>query len=420
MALSTAHLPHISTPLTMSFDPLELFSAPKKRPDLEIEEQSFDLRQGITSESSVSFAEDHLTDQEEKEQPQDSTDVPLHIHDLPLLQLKPPPLVLLLFLNLFAPDQVLNFSPLEPETDPETIFAQKNVLLYIDQALHWLKQYCPRFTTRHLLAAVSVLAESLRKGCMSEYNGWLTQLISSELQWLDLEARETIQHIAALRLAENCGRTAHPEILRGIEIPNLHKQLQLKEPSLTADNLGLKTWGSAFLLGSRLARPGASEQYLKSPVLELGAGTGLVGMVSCLLGHDTMLTDLAEIVPNLRQNVELNAIENGLVAELDWLNPASFLQKHSSPKYNTIILSDPLYSSKHPQWIVDMINLFLAAGLSASVLLQVPVRRNFETERAMLWQLMEENGYVVAFEDTESGHDDFGQSDFLFKKYTRR
>lgn len=430
---STAHLPHISHPEEMTFDPLELFSAPQKRLTPEFEQRQGTLRQQNYDNVSLSLnsmgvqritrdISESLENQENEHNHDpslNSNDIPLHIHDLPLLQLKPPSLVLLLFLYLFAPDQVLNFSPQQPETDPETIFNLKNALPYINDALPWLLKYCPRFTTRNLLAAVSSLAESLRKGSMSEYNAWLTQLIASELPWIEPEPRESIKNVAALRLAENCGRTAHPEILRAIEIPHLPKQLQLKEPSLTADNLGLKTWGSSFLLGSRLARPDTTTQLLKSPVLELGAGTGLVGMVSCLLGYETMLTDLAEIVPNLRQNLNLNEINNGAVDELDWLNPTSFVQKYSWPKYNTIILSDPLYSSKHPQWIVDMINLFLAEEPSAAVLLQVPVRRNFEEERATLWRLMGENGYVMEFEDTESGHDDFGQSDFLFKKYLR-
>lgn len=412
----------------MTFDPLDLFSAPIQAEAVQSDESETYLRQ-VNSLQDHSFSDKPHEDGTAKDQHQindlttnldenDMIDIPLHVHDLPLLQLKPPLSVLLLFLNLFAPDQVLNFAPLDPETDPETIFAQKNAQLYIDSALSWLQLYSMRFTTRSLLAPVSYLAETLRKGSMAEYNAWLTQIIASELNWLDSEDTETIKHLAALRLAENCGRTAHPEILRVIEVPHLSRNLQLKEPSLTSDNLGLKTWGSSFLLGSRLANPKLKGAYLKSPVLELGSGTGLVGMISCILGYKTTLTDLAEIVPNLRDNVELNGVEAD-VAELDWLNPASFVDRYPQRKYSTIILSDPLYSSKHPQWIVDMINQFLADEDAACVLFQVPVRRNFENERATLWQLLEEHHYEILEEDIEQGRDDFGESDFIFKKYKR-
>ncbi|WPK27330.1 hypothetical protein PUMCH_004712 [Australozyma saopauloensis] len=405
----------------MPFDPLELFSAPERKCDDDF--QSLDVNnESVQLVDSNDGTEDQIdsisTDNLENDEMQDDGMVPLHIHDLPLLQRKPDYSVLALFLRLFSPDRVLNFSPLEPETDPETIFKTKDVVAVIEDALIWLLSYCPRFQTRSLLASVSFLAETLRKGNMSEYNGWLTQVIASELQWIEELKREEIHHLAALRLAENCGRTAQPEILRQIEIPHLDRALSLKEPSLTSDNLGLKTWGSSFLLGSRLAKP-SQHTYLKAPVLELGLGTGLVGMVSCILGFETALTDLAEIVPNLRENVELNEINNALVDELDWLNPSSFLLKHDLPKYNTVILSDPLYSSLHPQWIVDMINLFLSDDKEARVLLQVPIRRNFERERASLWKLMASNGYTVTQEEIEEGHDDFGESKFIFKKYVR-
>lgn len=417
----------------MTFDPLDLFSAPEPQSHGHSIYENNGLRNLLKSENLDLFSaqqpnlvntEDHKLMNDERVINADSIDArdaPLHVHDLPLLQLKPTASVLFLFLNLFAPDQVLNFSPLEPETDPETVFEQKNVKTYIEDALLWLRRCSSRFVSRELLACVSYLAETLRKGSMSEYNSWLTQVISSELRWIENEDAEVIKHLAALRLAENCGRAAHPEILRVIEVPNLERALLLKEPSLTSDNLGLKTWGSSFLLGSRLANPTQNSHLLQSPVLELGSGTGLVGMISSVLGYNTTLTDLPEIVPNLRDNLELNGISgiDATVDELDWLNPSYFVQKHPSQKYNTIILSDPLYSPKHPQWIVNMINLFLSKETTSRVLLQVPIRRNFENERVSLWTLMTENGYEVVEEDIELGHDDFGQSEFIFKKYVR-
>lgn len=408
----------------MTFDPLELFSGPEKSrsykcelliplhtdefesaPKREMNSQKLDT----ASSREVEYSLSNWIPNE--------IDGTLHVCDLPLLRSKPKAPVLFLFLGLFAPDQALNFSPLVPHTDPDTIFSQKNVVPYVEDALQWLQIHCPRFKTRSLLASVSYLAETLRKGLMSEYNSWLTQIIASELLWIEPQEAENIRQLGARRLAENCGRTAHPEILRVIEIPYLQNRLQLREPSLTSDNLGLKTWGSSLLLASRLAKFHQQNSYLKSPVLELGSGTGLVGMISHILGHDTTLTDLAEIVPNLRDNVSLNGI-SACVEELDWLNPDSFVRNHQI-KYNTIILSDPLYSPQHPRWIVDMIHLFLANERSAAVLLQLPIRRNFEKERAFLWRLMVENGYVAVEEEREQGHDDFGETEFLFQKYVR-
>jgi len=85
----------------------------------------------------------------------------------------------------------------------------------------------------------------------------------------------------------------------------------IREPPLTGDNLGLKTWGTAFTIAKRLEylhreflqdvlRPGCK-------VLELGAGTGLVGIAaSAIWSTDVMLTDLPEIQDNLQYNISEN------------------------------------------------------------------------------------------------------------------
>lgn len=330
--------------------------------------------------------------------------------------MKPPAHVLETFLRLLAPDAVCNFAPTETlSADADAVFAEKNVDHLVTPTLEWL-QWNLRFPTPFLLASVSILAETLRRSFPQDYNSWLTRIIASELSWTG-ESAEGLKAMASLRLAENCGRTAQPELLRNIDIPHLGPKIVLKEPSLTADNLGLKTWGSSFILGSRLARHPA---YLQGLVLELGAGTGLVGMVACVLGFPSMLTDLGEIVPNLTDNVDLNRITNATVDVLDWSEPSAFLHKYGPVKYTTVILSDPLYSSKHPVWIVEMLNTFLSPERAARVLLQVPLRRCFEKERDHLWRLLLENGYVVEEEAYEDGYDDFGEIQFCFKKLVRK
>lgn len=414
----------------MDFDPLELFTPTASSFDSispfyeDLEAPSTDSGRLNLNHVSSTQESDVNVQYSTEESEEDVIFVPIHIHDLPLLRCLPPFQVLVSFLRLLSPETSLNFAPSGHSStddaksrDHHVVFAEKNVSFDLD-SLEWLLRFCPRFSTLPALAAVPSLADSFKKAFTSQYNGWLTQLISCSFQWIEEEEAAQIQSLAALRLAENCGRTAQPEMMRSIEIPHLDKKLMLKEPSLTADNLGLKTWGSSFILGSRLARQ-TEKNYLVDPVLELGAGTGLVGMVACSIGFPTMLTDLNEIVPNLQANVDLNAITNAQVAELDWSNPESFLVKYGSPEYSTIILSDPLYSSQHPRWIVNMINLFLSRKKESRVLLQIPVRRSFEEERACLWRLMEENGYTVEEECIEQGFDDFGESSFIFKKYIR-
>ncbi|KAM9910936.1 hypothetical protein OXX59_000638 [Metschnikowia pulcherrima] len=416
----------------MDFDPLDLFtpvptsfantSVPLHVQKANVVSQ-LDKASGASASTSTVPIDD--TKSEKDEDFEDETaSMPIHIHDLPLVRCQPPAKVLISFLRLLSPETSLNFAPSNQSTekdmgcvDPAAVFAEKNVDLDA-QSWQWLQHFCPRFDSPLKLATIPTLAGTLKTAFTTQYNSWLTQIISCDFSWITREYVEEIQTLAALRLAENCGRTAQPEMMRSIEIPSLPTKFMLKEPSLTADNLGLKTWGSSFILGSRLASQ-RHKHYLQGSVLELGAGTGLVGMVACYLGHHTTLTDLAEIVPNLRDNIELNAVETAVVAELDWSNPEGFLARFGELKFSTVILSDPLYSPQHPQWIVDMVNLFLSRDEDSRVLLQVPVRRNFEQERATLWRLMEENGYIVEEECEELGYDDFGESAFIFRKYVR-
>ena len=89
--------------------------------------------------------------------------------------------------------------------------------------------------------------------------------------------------------------------------------LALREPALTEDSLGLKTWGSSYVLAQMLARLSTSSlshlfnPRLSTPVLELGSGTGLLGLAAAAVwGEDAILTDMAVILPNLAFNVEQN------------------------------------------------------------------------------------------------------------------
>lgn len=399
----------------MDFDPLTLFSPKESKGN---DEYTVDLG---TLNSEYAYLTDlkvNISTNATSELELFDELAPLHILDLPMLSAQPPKDVLLLILKLMALDEVWNFNQDDFEReDPSNVFENKNISYHIiELSIPWLEQFCPRLNSVHKLQYLPKLCMTLKTN--NSYNEWLTRIVSNDLKWLNTEDKDLIQKEASLRISENCGRTAQPELIRKIKLKNMHHipvdYITLKEPSLTNDNLGLKTWGSSLILSQKLIN---DKSLLKEPILELGSGTGLVGITCKLLGYnDIYLTDLKEILPNLKDNLLLNGLD-GHVEELDWENPLAFCQKHPALKFKTIILSDPIYSADHPHLIKKVLSQFV--GKDTTVIIQVPLRRSYEDVRDLLWKLLDEE-LMLIHEENEVGPDEFGDIPYCFKKFVFR
>ncbi|KAL4752477.1 hypothetical protein BDW72DRAFT_202327 [Aspergillus terricola var. indicus] len=262
---------------------------------------------------------------------------------------------------------------------------------------------------------------------------YLTSIIASPLSWLDTdELREAIWDAAAARLSERSGRTAMPAMSRVFAVPTSSGEeltLTLHEPSLTADNLGMKTWVSSYLLSrhlhtildstSQLVPSTSTGPTLDSDrtlrALELGAGTGLVGLsFAALRGNSAKihLTDLPEIVPNLSYNAALNVeLLNRTAATvttgvLDW-SASPEMPPTAEEQYDLILAADPLYSPEHPRLLVDTIAVWLSRGLDARVVLEMPLRDAYLPQVQDLRQRLGKLGLAVVQEGEETGYDDW-------------
>lgn len=169
--------------------------------------------------------------------------------------------------------------------------------------------------------------------------------------------------------------------------------LVVREPPLTGDNLGLKTWGSSYVLAQMLYTIGeASLSHLlrpkdgkpKPPVLELGSGTGLLGLAAAPIWKAHVnLSDLPEIMPNLLHNVQANqstiqarggSVEAGA---LTWGGKADEIDNVLFPTKNTfkiIIVADPLYNDDHPGLLAGAVDEQLALTEDARAVVMVPQR----------------------------------------------
>ncbi|SZF05941.1 unnamed protein product [Blumeria hordei] len=235
-------------------------------------------------------------------------------------------------------------------------------------------------------------------------NSFLLNIIRSDLGWISSENRDIVYDAASKYMAEKCGRAAMPEMSRTWAIPTSGNQTEinftLREPSMTGDNLGLKTWATSFVVAKDLISLGrdyfrhlldpcgddtrnlAVPQIIQScaRILELGSGTGLLGMAAAAIwGTSVLSTDIQAIQENLLFNIRENLDKISLRAgasiscqTLDWRFPE---QTSPMPQaFELILVADPLYDDIHPLALAHTIDYFLQKNSCARVLIAVPYR----------------------------------------------
>jgi predicted nicotinamide N-methyase len=246
---------------------------------------------------------------------------------------------------------------------------------------------------------------------------YLTAIVSSPLDWIqDESTREQVWAAASARLSERSGRTAMPSMMRAFDVPISNGEsarIQLYEPSLTSDNLGLKTWTSSALLSKRLLSLRHHLPQSHTCVLELGAGTGLVGLAAaCAWQVDVSLTDLPDIMPNLQKNIERNCNVvrecggSACALPLDW-SDNQHRPGQGDDLYLVILAADPLYSPEHPGMLVDTVQRWLKRRPSARFIVELPLREGYHSEREDLKIRLKGIGMDVLDEGLEFGHEDW-------------
>ncbi|KAL8987002.1 MAG: hypothetical protein Q9169_008734, partial [Polycauliona sp. 2 TL-2023] len=149
-------------------------------------------------------------------------------------------------------------------------------------------------------------------------------------------------------------------------------------------------------------------------VIELGAGTGLVGLaVAAMFDVHVHLTDLPAIVPNLLANTTANSSNTtkgcASVGELDWSN-ATDHGTEENKIYDLLIAADPLYSPQHPAWLVGAIGRVLKRDAAARVVIELPLREAYAPEIKELKSRMEGLELTILVEGTEKGVEDWEDS----------
>ncbi|KAH6664121.1 putative rapid response to glucose protein 1 [Halenospora varia] len=278
---------------------------------------------------------------------------------------------------------------------------------------------------------------------------YLTSVLKSPLDWfqdgegLDVdEQREKLWDLTSQRLAERCGRSAMGEISRGWVLPAFgdrpELKLEIREPPLTGDNLGFKTWGTAWAIAQKLDgigskhfshlihnnldtfRTSTGKTFTKprARILELGSGTGLFGLAAAAMWNcDTILTDMEVIEGNLLFNIEKNSTllsSRGVEVcgdVLDWTDSENGLSKCSDKEFEIVLASDPLYDEKHPEMVANMIKEFIKPNATSRAMVAVPLRDEKTREFANnLKEIMDLYNFRLLYDGEEICRDDWANN----------
>lgn len=195
--------------------------------------------------------------------------------------------------------------------------------------------------------------------------------------------------------------------------PTNTTEIAIAEPDVSADNLALITWNSSFILANQLHKLDVQfEENNDIPILEIGAGTGLVGLAAAVLWRkQAILTDLPGIVPALGANVDLNATAlkeagtNVQCGTLDW-HDANTLQladgttyhadstssNRTQKKASVILAADTIYDEDHPELLRNVILTWLAKNKSARLVICYAMRVAYLDHIREIWRMLEEDG----------------------------
>jgi len=170
----------------------------------------------------------------------------------------------------------------------------------------------------------------------------------------------------------------------------------LAEQQISEHGVGGNLWGAALVLCRFLASPERPVgKYLKGKrVIELGSGTGTVGLAAATLGATVTLSDMQKVLPltarNMLENLDITAGTS--LALLDW-NEVSRWPRGSLPDYDLVLCSDVLYWS---DVVPDLAKVMGALLSTRKTTLIWSWAKRHEQVAKELWRAFAAEGIVLA------------------------
>jgi len=285
---------------------------------------------------------------------------------------------------------------------------------------------------------------------------WLDRFIQhacahSEAAHLIDSAAALLVHLAG-QAAGGARERLYRFFLHPHEVPRCRSEaaaaVQIRDVTLTEDALGVRTWGAAPYLARRLLQQYTNTAAQPTHILELGAGTGLVGLALAqgltaqgANVHVTLTDHHAAVLDNLAHNAAVNAVHGVEVRRLDWQKvyeargqaqgdyrtTAQTLPIHNDERaaayggvppdaqYELIVAADCIYDPQHAAWIEAVVLQHLAPSSNAirpQLQLFMPLRSTHHVELQSVYDTFcAARGWDMVAQYTVDGIDNFGPAE---------
>ncbi|RUS73376.1 hypothetical protein EGW08_018854 [Elysia chlorotica] len=206
------------------------------------------------------------------------------------------------------------------------------------------------------------------------------------------------------------------ELSSGVELTFLQSE--------TGD-VGCVVWDAALVLCAYLDHSHGKGllKLCHKTVIELGAGTGAVGLVAATLGADSFVTDLPELVPLMQQNLDKNReripgscqalpLKWGDADQIKHLKETVF---NDGPDY--IMLADCVYYDDSVKQLVDTIVCLSSSKTTVLCSYEERALGNKEALQSQFFKMISEH-FLVSEVPLSEHHPELRSSDIHIFRFT--
>mmetsp|Transcript_7947 Transcript_7947/g.10922 ORF Transcript_7947/g.10922 Transcript_7947/m.10922 type:complete len:239 (-) Transcript_7947:1045-1761(-) len=133
-----------------------------------------------------------------------------------------------------------------------------------------------------------------------------------------------------------------------IKVAHATKGIEVDMELLQKDNTGFKVWKVAEEFCKYLSKN--QECLHDKVVVELGAGTGICGLLAAKYAKTVIITDGDPLVmPIIEKNIELNGLNNAFAFKLRWGDSVDYsnFKKQFPENIDVVIASEAMYHETH-------------------------------------------------------------------------